>query len=142
MVSSVCLYVLLFSSFFFKQKTTYEMRIIDWSSDVCSSDLLARRARCGLRQLGVLQEAVDQRRELAIDHVISALRELRGIGPLGIAQRVEAGGRDQRRRHLARRVEQRRHFGLRQILIGEDDGKDIVGEDRKSKRMNTKKYRG
>src|SRR3546814_3899051 len=27
--------------FFFKQKTAYEMRISDWSSDVCSSDLLA-----------------------------------------------------------------------------------------------------
>src|SRR3546814_8506860 len=32
--------------FFFKQKTAYEMRISDWSSDVCSSDLarLSRRA--------------------------------------------------------------------------------------------------
>src|SRR3546814_6561884 len=30
---------LLFSVFFFKQKTAYEMRISDWSSDVCSSDL-------------------------------------------------------------------------------------------------------
>src|SRR3546814_9004090 len=29
--------------FFFKQKTAYEMRISDWSSDVCSSDLLERR---------------------------------------------------------------------------------------------------
>src|SRR3546814_6720439 len=29
--------------FFFKQKTAYEMRISDWSSDVCSSDLLAAR---------------------------------------------------------------------------------------------------
>src|SRR3546814_8581339 len=29
--------------FFFKQKTAYEMRISDWSSDVCSSDLLAHR---------------------------------------------------------------------------------------------------
>src|SRR3546814_2340982 len=28
-----------FSVFFFKQKTAYEMRISDWSSDVCSSDL-------------------------------------------------------------------------------------------------------
>src|SRR3546814_9034642 len=28
--------------FFFNQKTAYEMRISDWSSDVCSSDLLAR----------------------------------------------------------------------------------------------------
>src|SRR3546814_10475307 len=33
--------ILLFC-FFFKQKTVYEMRISDWSSDVCSSDLVAR----------------------------------------------------------------------------------------------------
>src|SRR3546814_2206251 len=32
--------VFLFFVFFFKQKTAYEMRISDWSSDVCSSDLL------------------------------------------------------------------------------------------------------
>src|SRR3546814_7876218 len=30
----------LFLFFFFKQKTAYEMRISDWSSDVCSSDLI------------------------------------------------------------------------------------------------------
>src|SRR3546814_6059854 len=30
--------------FFFKQKTAYEMRISDWSSDVCSSDLKAERS--------------------------------------------------------------------------------------------------
>src|SRR3546814_1769282 len=30
---------LYFFFFFFKQKTAYEMRISDWSSDVCSSDL-------------------------------------------------------------------------------------------------------
>src|SRR3546814_7163172 len=29
--------------FFFKQKTAYEMRISDWSSDVCSSDLEAKK---------------------------------------------------------------------------------------------------
>src|SRR3546814_14636803 len=32
--------VLLCVFFFFKQKTAYEMRISDWSSDVCSSDLV------------------------------------------------------------------------------------------------------
>src|SRR3546814_8943435 len=32
------------SFFFFKQKTAYEMRISDWSSDVCSSDLQRRDA--------------------------------------------------------------------------------------------------
>src|SRR3546814_2384984 len=31
--------------FFFKQKTAYEMRISDWSSDVCSSDLAGRPDR-------------------------------------------------------------------------------------------------
>src|SRR3546814_992047 len=32
--------ILLYVFFFFKQKTAYEMRISDWSSDVCSSDLI------------------------------------------------------------------------------------------------------
>src|SRR3546814_4388335 len=32
--------------FFFKQKTAYEMRISDWSSDVCSSDLEIHRSGC------------------------------------------------------------------------------------------------
>src|SRR3546814_4447004 len=37
--------------FFFKQKTAYEMRISDWSSDVCSSDLPdAAAARASNRQ--------------------------------------------------------------------------------------------
>src|SRR3546814_9157574 len=34
------LLMVLDSVFFFKQKTAYEMRISDWSSDVCSSDLI------------------------------------------------------------------------------------------------------
>src|SRR3546814_7119683 len=34
LVSVLCVFI-----FFFKQKTAYEMRISDWSSDVCSSDL-------------------------------------------------------------------------------------------------------
>src|SRR3546814_3339121 len=35
----------LFSCCYFKQKTAYEMRMSDWSSDVCSSDLLDTGAR-------------------------------------------------------------------------------------------------
>src|SRR3546814_5939223 len=35
----------LLSCFFFKQKTAYEMRISDWSSDVCSSDLTDAEGR-------------------------------------------------------------------------------------------------
>src|SRR3546814_10510401 len=41
-VISCIVIVVLFSVFFFKQKTAYEMRISDWSSDVCSSDLKVR----------------------------------------------------------------------------------------------------
>src|SRR3546814_2720397 len=35
--------------FFFKQKTAYEMRISDWSSDVCSSDLAREVFECTLQ---------------------------------------------------------------------------------------------
>src|SRR3546814_6050049 len=41
--------------FFFKQKTAYEMRISDWSSDVCSSDLDDRR------HVAIFERAVDRR---------------------------------------------------------------------------------
>src|SRR3546814_10629891 len=37
--------------FFFKQKTAYEMRISDWSSDVCSSDL---QSRCAARSVAAI----------------------------------------------------------------------------------------
>src|SRR3546814_17884421 len=36
--------------FFFKQKTAYEMRISDWSSDVCSSDLRSGKHEAGQQQ--------------------------------------------------------------------------------------------
>src|SRR3546814_6454807 len=39
--------------FFFKQKTAYEMRISDWSSDVCSSDLFALGFVLLFRKLGL-----------------------------------------------------------------------------------------
>src|SRR3546814_5584565 len=39
----ICIFVACF--FFFKQKTAYEWRIIDWISDVCSSDLAAAEAQ-------------------------------------------------------------------------------------------------
>src|SRR3546814_6888275 len=42
---SLCGSYELYLFFFFKQKTSYEMRISDWSSDVCSSDLRRTQAR-------------------------------------------------------------------------------------------------
>src|SRR3546814_10071803 len=57
MFSVICTYVV----FFFKQKTAYEMRISDWSSDVCSSDL----AGCNMQQRGLAAaRGPDQRHQL------------------------------------------------------------------------------
>src|SRR3546814_11957544 len=42
--------------FFFKQKTAYEMRISDWSSDVCSSDLLRYQHPAGGGEQGDRQD--------------------------------------------------------------------------------------
>src|SRR3546814_10355406 len=53
-----------FCFFFFKQKTAYEMRISDWSSDVCSSDLSSKTYLIGTvssaakRMVRVAQEAM------------------------------------------------------------------------------------
>src|SRR3546814_2699343 len=43
--------------FFFKQKTAYEVRISDWSSDVCSSDLMFDRRKVAMTGLGFASAA-------------------------------------------------------------------------------------
>src|SRR3546814_13670982 len=48
--------------FFFKQKTAYEMRISDWSSDVCSSDLYIIR-NGGNTRLAILRELWSETKE-------------------------------------------------------------------------------
>src|SRR3546814_17829262 len=57
--------------FFFKQKTAYEMRISDWSSDVCSSDLQPDRVDA---EFGDVVELVDEAGEIA-DAVAIAIAE-------------------------------------------------------------------
>src|SRR3546814_4467221 len=47
--------------FFFKQRTAYEMRISDWSSDVCSSDLALRPAQ-EFDALDVVEIGIEDRR--------------------------------------------------------------------------------
>src|SRR3546814_3003999 len=44
--------------FFFKQKSAYELRISDWSSDVCSSDLLLRSGQYGHVEWSLEQRAI------------------------------------------------------------------------------------
>src|SRR3546814_4357173 len=79
MVFVVC--VLVF--FLFKQKTAYEMRISDWSSDVCSSDL---------------QQAAVEGRRIVADHPECRNGEAGdedrvGRGPAGIVQHGQHRGR-------------------------------------------------
>src|SRR3546814_21147716 len=52
--------------FFFKQKTAYEMRISDWSSDVCSSDLHDTRRQGELRCNAQLIEQVAGANEFSL----------------------------------------------------------------------------
>src|SRR3546814_9319642 len=80
MIAFKCVVVLFF---FFKQKTAYEMRISDWSSDVCSSDLAVERdSGAGITGLGhtdgqrvrtgatIDDIGIGQRRE-PVDHVVA-----------------------------------------------------------------------
>src|SRR3546814_8097490 len=59
MLCLILLYSVFF--FFFKQKTAYEMRISDWSSDVCSSDL--SRLFEGSARLDIAGDRLDPDRE-------------------------------------------------------------------------------
>src|SRR3546814_10802478 len=79
--------------FFFKQKTAYEMRISDWSSDVCSSDLpqidvgdpaIARGEEAfGLAQVG----GEDRRRQARRDVVVLLNRRIKVV----IAHHIKDG---------------------------------------------------
>src|SRR3546814_17896470 len=83
--------------FLLKEKTAYELRISDWSSDVCSSDLwdVARscagdRAEIGIAQLERHRAA---ERAVAIDAFPGGIGDIfeRGVERVAIAEIVEKG---------------------------------------------------
>src|SRR3546814_1141830 len=78
--------------FLFKQKTAYEMRISDWSSDVCSSDLFRRGGDDGR----IASETRDQ-----------PLRQRLGVPP---------GKRERKQIFQKLMVEQRRTAAVEQTL--------------------------
>src|SRR3546814_9755602 len=81
------LYVLYFIIFFFKQKTAYEMRISDWSSDVCSSDLVKhrhdRQHHAAVRHVEHvwldLGDRVDDVRAMLVEHTLRIASRPAGI---------------------------------------------------------------
>src|SRR3546814_2236631 len=101
--------------FFFKQKTAYEMRISDWSSDVCSSDLrgglepfldLVRRdAQIGETRVGKpapqpRQPArhlfAAQRRDVELETLGQPDHHRRGQRPLTVFDQVQIAGGDRK----------------------------------------------
>src|SRR3546814_7309251 len=105
--------------FFFKQKTAYEMRISDWSSDVCSSDLRARsnralRPRSADRQLW--RRYLGRRSDLPVRDRDGGLSPARGRH-----RRVRLADADRNGRRLCVRRAGRECRGLPQrILIAQE----------------------
>src|SRR3546814_8293907 len=75
----VCIFFLFF---FFKQKTAYEMRISDWSSDVCSSDLGVLLLRASIYTQ--LTHAYTQNSSLYATILASKTHMLGGRAPPGL----------------------------------------------------------
>src|SRR3546814_8851153 len=79
----------MFCFFFFKQKTAYEMRISDWSSDVCSSDLLTDQVsggkmkgqKIGYVRVSAFDQNVDRQLDgIALDRVFTDRASGKDVG--------------------------------------------------------------
>src|SRR3546814_7406960 len=69
--------------FFFKHKTAYEMRISDWSSDVCSSDLRSLSFGRQSPHYGFLEPKIQRRRDVSAGNGGFA-RKLADWAPRGV----------------------------------------------------------
>src|SRR3546814_9894729 len=116
-----------FFFFFFKQKTAYEMRISDWSSDVCSSDLgiqpaaLAEQHRLGLADK---QAGIDRARHPRF--IGAQLDGFTGMNPVERLASVLFGiGREFRRIDIDEIHHHRPREVLRQILRSEEHTSEL-----------------
>src|SRR3546814_3657484 len=74
LVFFICLFF-----FFFKQKTAYEMRISDWSSDVCSSDLIAQVGIISANGDTVVGEKIAEAMEKVGKEGVITVEEAKGL---------------------------------------------------------------
>src|SRR3546814_5306548 len=84
--------------FFFKQKTAYEMRISDWSSDVCSSDLMSltvsSTGRARMRTRGVARTTTPGSASWGSDARLSSWPDRKSVVEgKSVSVRVDIGGR-------------------------------------------------
>src|SRR3546814_11181002 len=105
---------------FFKQKTAYEMRISDWSSDVCSSDLgEARSARRRSRRIGASTGESRQGVRLYPAH---AARRYGSLGPVMVRERSRARLTTPRAARAFPSIDHTRRSAERRV------GKDCISE--------------
>src|SRR3546814_2459702 len=139
-----------FVFFFFKQKTAYEMRISDWSSDVCSSDLAAQVQFHHDRVMTLLdEEAARFRVQVVTDELEFRLGQAQPVDiirftPIGVGQQdlgrdlLHDTVRDIRAQRIGRALRAENQegvllaVGLQAIL-----GKGAESVDRKSTRLNS-----
>src|SRR3546814_3308256 len=112
---------------FFKQKTAYEMRISDWSSDVCSSDLHDQLGLRALLRRGAGHAAIHADEGLALD-AAAHRRPVQLAGAELVEEPQVHGAAGQ---HPVRSGVVERHHALR------PEPGDCRGEDRKSTRLNS-----
>src|SRR3546814_1350138 len=105
--------------FVFKPKTAYEMRISDWSSDVCSSDLPALEARLVIN---------------AADSLPSALRSVRGQSLREIEVIIADDGSSDGTAAVAAAAERE---DPRVRLLAGSRNRGAAAADRKSTRLNS-----
>src|SRR3546814_1308649 len=139
--------------FFFKQKTAYEMRISDWSSDVCSSDLIGLGhidlaadledvGGVALQLLRDVGDVADVRGDVLTDPAVAARRRLHQLA-LFVTQRtgeavalVLVGHRD--RRVGAELEEAPQARGQLLDILGDECA--VEAQDRTSTRLNSRQY--
>src|SRR3546814_8219383 len=88
--------------FFFKQKTAYEMRISDWSSDVCSSDLHAADEQIAIAEKASAEITAEQ-----MQSVVERTEHAHHGGRV-LDRKFEVLGRVQHQRRIQNRESQRR----------------------------------
>src|SRR3546814_3499919 len=127
--------------FFFKQKTAYEMRISDWSSDVCSSDLPEKMARLIIQEM---EDTLVEVRSMAVGFLARKKELQRAIDTLGNealdweakAELAVSKDRDDLARgalSAQRRATERIADARREVKLVADDGGQLEDENGKQR---------